>query len=215
MRPRLTSLSGCKRRDFLSASRAQPRRRIERRGRPCHSLGSAYYGAIGTSHHEKRSKAARCGCGNFYVSWTQYGTRRDPHGNSRNVPEFCRVVWYIAAPRGSVVLPLWFFGAFAENLFSAKISFARYFPAIFYLLLSRRLNDNENSVFKLSITKTENRKKVETKMRSSILILNFNRSLLFSIIDSICALTLKQILVFFNWPPHVLAEWRESARCPR
>ena len=36
---------------------AQSRRRIERRGRSCHSLGSAYY-AIGTSHHEKRSKVA-------------------------------------------------------------------------------------------------------------------------------------------------------------
>lgn len=60
-----SSVKGCARklplsslRETSSPPRAQPRRRIERRGRSCHSLGSAYYDAIGTSHHEKRSKVA-------------------------------------------------------------------------------------------------------------------------------------------------------------
>lgn len=59
-----SSVKGCARKLPLSSLREetssppQPRRRIERRGRSCHSLGSAYYGAIGTSHHEKRSKVA-------------------------------------------------------------------------------------------------------------------------------------------------------------
>lgn len=61
-----SSVKGCARKLPLSSPRevtsspprAQSRRRIERRGRSCHSLGSAYYGAIGTSDHEKRSKVA-------------------------------------------------------------------------------------------------------------------------------------------------------------
>lgn len=58
-----SSVKGCARKlplswlreETSSPLRSQSRKRIERRGRSCHSLGSAYYG---TSHHEKRSKVA-------------------------------------------------------------------------------------------------------------------------------------------------------------
>lgn len=85
------------REETSSPPRAQSRRRIERRGRSCHSLGSAYY-AIGTSHHEKRSKVAlRAAVVSFMVLATVWHMSWPSRQFVKRSAESSRMIYCIAS----------------------------------------------------------------------------------------------------------------------